>query len=180
MTAINQNDIKLMESQRLDDTDQGGGQMTSNQVEDAAINNLFPDISRLDRVYGRVSLRTAYASVQTLGRQSYGGAHVIMTRQTEDPNVSVCFFSSKNWFDVRKEHQDRMEAYLVKGPQFNGYVSGNLYAGTRNIYFITDIGVEVPEIGDVFILKNSVNEQYCRIVDIDSSIITAINNQGSP
>ena len=64
MADLNKEDIKLIKSQRLDDTNQGGGQMiggASAEVISGAVNELYPDISRLDRTYGRVSLRKAYS-----------------------------------------------------------------------------------------------------------------------
>jgi len=101
LADIQKDEIKLMSSQVLADTEDGGGQMTSNEIVDGNVNNLFPDISRLDRTYGRVSLRKAYLSVQTDDRATYYGAHVALTEQAEDPMVSTLLFSTENWFDQR-------------------------------------------------------------------------------
>ena len=98
---INKVDIKLKQSQRLDDTDYGGGQATSIDVISGQINNLYPDISRLDRTYGRVSLRKAFLQVDTDDRSTYYGAHAVITKNASDPNVSVCFFTDDDWFSQR-------------------------------------------------------------------------------
>lgn len=170
MSDINKADIKLLQSQRLDDTDQGGGQMTSLEVVDGEVNNLFPDISRLDRVYGRVSMRKAYLAVQTKDRSTYYGSHTILTEQAKDANVSVCFFSSKDWFDTRENARDRIEAYLVKGPNANLKFWGNHYAGTSFLKLITIEGWPLPEVGDVLVIGTNGGDQYVRITDISSSI----------
>ena len=47
--AINNNDVKLFESQRLTDEEDGGGRVTGSEVIDGNVNNLFQDISRIDR-----------------------------------------------------------------------------------------------------------------------------------
>ena len=59
--SIANTDIKLMASERLTDYDDGGGEMTGSEIVDGELNNLFPDISRLDRVNGRVSLRKGFS-----------------------------------------------------------------------------------------------------------------------
>ena len=47
--AINNNDVKLLESQSLSDEEDGGGRVTGREVIDGNVNNLFQDISRIDR-----------------------------------------------------------------------------------------------------------------------------------
>lgn len=164
--------IKLMQSQRLDDTPQGGGQMTSNEVVDGGINNLYPDISRLDRVYGRVSLRKCYLAVQTSARQTYYGSHTILTQQAKDPNVSICFFSSENWFDTREDAQNRIESFLVKGPLANISLWSTHYVGTKTLALFTAKEWPAPEIGDVLVFHRKVDgvEQYMRVISVSTEI----------
>ena len=50
--AINNSDVKRFESQRLTDEEDGGGRVTGNEVIDGNVNNLFQDISRIDRTFG--------------------------------------------------------------------------------------------------------------------------------
>lgn len=168
MADINKVDVKLMQSQRLDDTDQGGGQMTSYEVVSGQINNLFPDISRFDRVYGRVSIRKAYMAVQTTGRETYYGSHTILTEQAADPNVSVCFFSSKDWFDDRDDAKTRIEAYLVKGPINQLTLWGTHYTGTSVLQVLTNPGWPLPEVGDVLVLTYDNQDQFVRVIDVES------------
>ena len=175
MAEINKTDIQFKSSQRLDDTDQGGGQMVSTVIVSGAVNNLFPDISRLDRVYGRVSLRKGYIAVNTNSRVTYYGAHAVLTQQAEDPNVSVCFFSSKDWFDTREEAKNRMESYLVKGPQYMAALWGSHYIGSKNLTLFTNVDNTPPVIGEVIVLVQNERlatekKQYLRITDASSEI----------
>jgi hypothetical protein len=172
MADINKEDIKLLQSQRLDDTPQGGGRMTSHEVVRGQVNNLFPDISRLDKVYGRVSLRKAYPAVLTGGRETYYGSHCILTKQASDPLVSVCFFSDKSWFSMREEARSRMESYLTKGPRAPFTLWADHYTGTSNLSLLTYIDVDAPKIGDVLVLVDSTSghEQYMRVIEVDEEL----------
>ena len=170
---ISQSNIQLLSSQNLDDTTTGGGQCTSIEIPDGEINNLFPDISRLDRVYGNVGLRKAYVAVETADRSTYYGAHAVLTQQVQDPNVSVCFFTTDDYFDMRPDAVQRVESYLVKGPMLGAALYGNQYLGSMAISIQSPVGWVLPGIGDVIILtqysglQNQI-QQYCRITSISS------------
>ncbi len=68
--ANNKENIKLFASQRLTDEDDGGGRATGNVVADGQVNNLFRDLSRIDRTVGDVSIRKGLWG----GVRVYGGA----------------------------------------------------------------------------------------------------------
>ena len=165
MADISKDEIKLMSSEVLADTEDGGGQMTSNEIVDGNVNNLFPDISRLDRTYGRVSLRKAYLSIQTEDRATYYGAHVALTEQATDPLVGTALFTTEDWFDTRDNCKDRIESYLTKGPQYLCALLGNHYQGTKSIMMFGHTGLAAPEIGDVLVISDDSNEQYVRVMD---------------
>ena len=176
MADILHADIKMMQSQNLDDTDEGGGQMTSNEVVDNSLNNLFADISRLDRTYGRVSLRKAFLSVQTENRATYYGSHMAIMKQADDPLVSVTMFTTEDWFDERADAVDQIERYLAKGTQFLGALYGNHYQGSRFMTIWTSVDTEDPYVGDVIILEASGSDEYVRIVDMSTSETTFVLN----
>ncbi|MCW7551778.1 hypothetical protein NX722_03815 [Endozoicomonas gorgoniicola] len=77
--AINNDDVKLFESQRLSDEEDGGGRATGTEVIDGNVNNLFQDISRIDRTIGDVALRKAYVGISTDNNDAYLGSHLILT-----------------------------------------------------------------------------------------------------
>lgn len=177
MANISKADVKLYQSQRLDDTDQGGGAMTAVEVVDGAVNNLFPDISRLDRVYGRVSARKAYLAIITADRSTYYGSHAVVTQQAADPLVGISFFTTKDWFDVRSEAQTRVESYLAKGSIFGISLYGNHYQGSRSLRFYTGTDGPEPIVGEVVVLNTKYDldgalitetDQYVRITEVSS------------
>lgn len=77
--AINAPDIKLLEAEIMADTTDGGGRRTSRVIPDGVAGNIFPKVSRLDSVYGRVNLRKVYGGVQTANVDTYAGAHAAIT-----------------------------------------------------------------------------------------------------
>lgn len=181
---INELNIKLMASQRLSDTDDGGGRMTGVEVIDGNVNNLFPDISRLDRVYGRVSLRKAFVAVDTDDQEVYSGSHLVLTNPAKDPLVNVCLFTTSDPNDERTAAQDRIEAYVTQGPKFFGWLWGNQLEGSRALLMFMQVDTELPEVGDVlFLLENEDTaeeySQYVRITEVTAEVITAAVAGGS-
>ncbi len=188
MADINSSDVKLKQSQRLDDTEFGGGAMIATEVVDGLVNNLFPDISRLDRVYGRVSMRKAFLNIETENRATYYGSNVVITEQASDPKVSVCFFTTQDWFDTRSSAKSRVEAYLVKGPTFPAMFWADHYLGSRQINVVTEIDQLPPDIGDVILVTTDQDlaghsitelEQYVRITEVSSEIRTFTDTNGA-
>src|SRR5512139_3133403 len=126
-------DVKLVASQVMDDVEEGGGAPTATVIQDGASNALFNDISELDRAGGRVNLRKVFASIQTDTTDTYLGANVVVSDPPDDPRVAVTLFSTDSVFDRRTNARDRIEAYLNKGPLWNGYLLENHIAGQRSI-----------------------------------------------
>ena len=97
---------------------------TSNIVPDGTVNNLFADISRLDRVYGRVNLRKIYAGVNNALTDTYLGAHMIVSAPPADGNVHACIFSTDSHSDERSGAQSHIESYLVASTPAAFYLLG--------------------------------------------------------
>ncbi len=178
---INELNIKLMAPQNLSDQDDGGGRMTGIEIVDGNVNDLFDDISRLDRVYGRVSLREGFVFVDTADQEMYSGAHLILTNPAKDPLVNVCLFSTVNDFDFRTAAQDRIEAYVTQGPRYFGWLWGNQLEGSRALLLFQSVDTSNPEVGDVLYLVE--NEglaeeyfQYVRITEVTTETIQATVN----
>ena len=177
-------DVKLMEPERLTDYEDGGGRMTGNEVVDGVINNLFPDISRLDRAYGRVSLRKAYAAVQTADDDPYYGAHAILTDPPDDPRVSSILFTTKDYADLRASARDFVERYVVQGPESRMVLYGDALVGSQAIAVYQLVGEPLPEVGEVYLLSiekagYTPHEQYVRIARVEHEVRTFTDNTGS-
>jgi len=168
--SIQKTDIKLMASQRLTDYYDGGGQMTGQEIIDGVVNNLFPDISRLDRVYGRVSLRKAFPAVMTDNTDMYYGAHAIITEPPEDDNVHVTLFSTDNFYDIRDNAKDRVESYVSIAHELLWRPLNNQLEGQRAITAFAKVGTEPPEVSQTIALRNAVtgDQQYVRITDMST------------
>jgi hypothetical protein len=131
--AIQNSDIKLMKSERLTDFDDGGGFMTGNEVISGAVNDLFADISSLDRIAGRVSLRKAFFSVQSQNTDTLYGAHLIMTRPPADPLVNVIMFPAGAESDERLQAADRLQAYAGKGLKHDATIIDDMFQSQTSL-----------------------------------------------
>lgn len=112
--AIAESDIKLLASQRLNDDPDGGGFMTGTVVPDGVENNLFPDISDADRVYGRVQLRKVYVAVTSEDADTYMGAHVILDGTPADPAASALMVTKAGYAQERADVIAAVEASNYK------------------------------------------------------------------
>ncbi|WP_252177187.1 hypothetical protein [Endozoicomonas sp. 4G] len=172
--AINNDDVKLFESQRLTDEQDGGGRATGTVVIDGNVNNLFQDISRIDRTIGDVALRKAYIGISTDNNDAYLGSHIILTDAPDDDNVSVLLFNTGSQTDERNAARDRIEAYVVPGTSASFELLGDQLVGQRSIVGIQRAEKALPEIGEVYRLYNtdSKKEQYVRITKVEHRIET--------
>ena len=172
--SISESNIKLYESQHLTDEDDGGGRVTGNEVIDSNINNLFQDISRIDRTIGDVALRKVFLGVNTDNNDIYLGSHIILTDPPTDPNVSVLLFNTDDHTDQRNQARDRIEAYVVPSTQASFELLGNQMAGQRSITCIQREEQRLPEVGEVYRLYDDAtdNEQFVRVTAVEHRIET--------
>lgn len=179
--TITSDQIVLAESEVMADTDDGGGRMSGNIVISGQVNNTFPDISRVDRVYGRVQLRKLYLSVRAANQDTLLGAHTILSEKPADPNVHVLLFNTGSHTDRRAEAQDRIESYVVASSEAPFWVWGTQLAGQRAL---TALGFPAssdhPEPGQIFMLTDTDEDhsEFVRAigVDVGSQIFTVIQN----
>lgn len=181
--AILKSDIKLVASQVMADTPNGGGAPTTTIIADAVSNALFPDISELDRAAGRVNLRKVFVHVQTPSIDSYFGANVVVAEPPQDPNVSVTIFSNREVFDRRSGAQSRVEAYLNSGPRWPGMLYENHLAGQRVIQICQRTTEAAPAVGRTLVLtwhpgRSDEKTQYVRVTRVESVVRTFTDDQG--
>jgi len=181
--TIQVSDIKLRASERLTDTDDGGGRMTGQVIESGILNNLFPDISRLDRAYGRLSLRKAYMAVTSADTDTYLGSHVIVTDPPDDPRIAVTMFTTGSVTDVRSDAQDRIESYVTVGPLSPYFLFGNQPKGAKAITLLGRVETPLPDVGDVLVLSVESGalvtaQQYVRIADVSQATRTFTDESG--
>ena len=174
-SSINSGNIKIMRSQVLLDTADGGGQMTAHEVANGQSNNLFPDTSELDRAYGRINLRKGFLSVQTADTDSLMGANVIVADVPQDEQVNVTLFTTKNWFDRRAAAQDHIERYMARSVVWAGHLLEKQLIGQRAIQLALRETDDVPKVDQCLCLVENEDtptefEQYVRVTKVTTAM----------
>ncbi len=177
--AIETNNLVLYKSERLADTEDGGGKYSGQIIIDGQSNNLFDDISELDRTMGDVSMRKIFPAVTTNDTDKLMGATVFISQNPKDPNVSALLFSTKNWNDQRNSAQNRVENYLAKGGQISGTPLDTHWQGMKTIQVCLFTSETECSVGDTIVLvsnegKALQHEQYVRITKVETRIAKVI------
>jgi len=176
-------DIKLLESEIMADTEDAGGRRTSRVIPDGIPGNIFPKVSRLDSVYGRVNLRKVYGGVQTANKDTYAGAHAVVTDGPDNDRIFCTLFTTGSEFDNRATARDRIESYVTSASESRMILIGRQLAGQQSILCYQRVEEPLPEIGEVYCLSNepsgvTTTQQYVRIQDISHEIRTYTDDKG--
>ena len=170
MTILS-SDIRLLESERMTDTIDGGGRRTNRVIPDGVAGNIFPKVSRVDSVYGRVNLRKIYPHINTANLDVYAGAHFIVTDAPDNDRIGVLAFSTGSDFDLRTAARDRIESYVIAGPVSRMVLYGRQLKGAGAILVYQREEEPLPEVGDVYAISTEVGgtttaQQFVRIQDV--------------
>ena len=172
--AIEINNLKLLESERIKtDAEDGGGKYSGREIVDGQSNNLFNDISEMDRTTGRTSIQKIYAAVDTADTDALMGATIFISENPKDPNVSAVLFSTDNWTDQRSSAQNRIENYLAKGAQIAGTPLDTHWLGMKSLQVAMFPQEAEASIGMSIILISNEGkalevEQYLRITEVST------------
>src|SRR5690606_17091668 len=150
--AIETKDLVIYKSERLTDNSDGGGKYSGVVVQDGISNNLFNDVSEMDRTMGDVSMRKVFPAVTTDDTDLLMGATVFVSELPEDPNVSALLFSTKNWTDERQSAQNRVENYLAKGGQIAGTPLDTHWQGMSSLQVAMFPQEVESSVGDTIVL----------------------------
>jgi hypothetical protein len=160
--AITADSLRWYQSERMTDEDDGGGRMTANEIVWGDENQVFDDISDVDRAAGDVSIRKVYASVNSNDADKYLDAGVVVLRPPADPDVSVVAFSTGDYYDERADLADRLESQVVRGAVWQAWLWGDHVIGQKAVTFWQRMSYELPAIG-----------QRLELVKRESSVTTA-------
>lgn len=172
-------DIKLYESDTMNDVPEGGGAITGDIIVAGQSNNIFDDISTLDRVYGAVHMRKIYGKIHTQSTDKGYGAHMIISKIPSDDKLSVNLFNTNDWFDRRPEAATRVENYLAKGGKYNGFLWATQFQGSKAVTIFQNENNDIPGVGDVLVLTSDTDEQFVRIVNITDQVQQFTDTVGS-
>ncbi|MBH2008092.1 MAG: hypothetical protein I8H71_00425 [Xanthomonadaceae bacterium] len=178
-------DIKLIASKVMDDVPEGGGGPTGVLIVDGASNNVFADISEVERAGGRVSFRQLHVGVQSDNTDTYLGGNIIIGDPPNDPNVTLTLFAANNLFDTRTEAATRVESFLTQGSVAQGYLFESHIAGQRVIQIVQRPDSEEPTVGQTLALimpaygLNPEVMQYVRVTEVTSTLRLFYDGGGS-
>ena len=175
-TRLTQQDLKIYPSERLTDTDDGGGLMRGTALT-GADNELFPPVSDVDRTMGAFNARLVYPAVLREDEEPLYGGHCIVSERPVMDNVSFLLFSAKNYGESRKDILPRIEAYSVPTIESRMTLLGRQLSGSRTIQAYQRIEAPVPIVGERYCLsfeeKGKVPvQEYFRILTMTHEIRT--------
>lgn len=181
--TINATDIKLLASERMADTSDGGGRRTGNVIPDGVPGNIFPKVSRLDSVYGRFNMRKIYGAVSTANIDTYAGAHAVIMDAPDNERIHAALFSTGSDFDDRTAARDRIESYVIAGPESRMVLYGRQLVGQGAIQVYQKPEEALPEVGDVYCLSKEAGvvteyQQFVRITDVTHEVRTLTDEKG--
>ncbi|MEG1092276.1 MAG: hypothetical protein RSE38_13145 [Acinetobacter sp.] len=170
---IETKDLVIYESERSTDNDDGGGKYNGQIIVDGQSNNLFDDVSELDRTMGDVSMRKIFPAVTTNDTDKLMGATVFISENPKDPNVSALLFSTKSWTDERRSAKNRVENYSAKGGQIAGTPLDTHLQGMKLLQVAMFLQETESSVGDTIVLisdegKALQHEQYLRITKVET------------
>lgn len=173
-------DLKILRPQRLTDYPDGGGLATATEVVDGAVNNVFDDITRIDRVNGSLSLRKVFAQSTTADDALYAGVHAIIQAPPADPRVSAVMFETGVWGDERSDAQAQVERYLDESVISRMVPYDRQLQGQRTVLVFQRHELPIPEIGQVYALKNETTDaiEFFRISNLTHDVETFTDQVG--
>ena len=179
MTILNE-DLKIIKSVNMSDAPEGGGGSVETVIVDGQSNNMFDDMSAIDRVYGRVRLRKIFTAVRTQNTDKFFGAHVIISKLPGDTNLGINLFDTADKFDTRPAAAGRIENYRAQGGRYAGFLYGVQYQGTQVLTIFQSPSAQLPVTGDVMVLVRTATgtTQYIRIAAISSLVREFTDDNG--
>ena len=173
MATITQNDLEILKSEIMADTPDGGGLPTGIAVIDGVSNNLFPDVSDIDRLIGRVRLRKVSLAVKTANAELLQAVRMLFTELPDNPNISVFAFKASSFADRRVDAQNKIESYLAFGSKWAGHLLETQLAGQRVIQVSLDKGDQIPAVGQPLVIVQNEGQsdefyQYIRPLKVDT------------
>lgn len=173
--TINASDINLYASQVMADTTDGGGRKTSTVIVPGVPGNIMPKVSRADSVRGRVNMRKLFVGVDTTTSETYAGSFVVITEPPNNDKIGICLMSTGSPSDTRAAARDRIESYVVAGPEGRMVLYGRQLAGQRAITTYQRVEEPLIEVGSVLCLSKEVasvttDVQYVRVDDVQHEV----------
>lgn len=178
-TKVNQQDLKIYPSERLTQTDDGGGMPLGTPLT-GALNELFQPISSIARVNGAFYAVLEYMGVLRADDEPLIGAFSAITKPPSDPTVSYLMFKATRFGESRAEALARIESFNTATTESRMALLSTNYANSRVIQVYQRDSEALPLVGDVLCLKQDKDGypnvyqyvQISRIVKAESRTFT--------
>lgn len=177
-------DLKFYQAERMTDNSDGGGQMSGNVIVSGNSNQIFDDISDVNRAAGSLSLRKIYAAVTSADTDKYLDSGAVIFKPPADPNASVMAFSTGSYYDERSALVALLETGIARGVLYHGYLFGQHLVGQRAILLWQRPNTALPQVGGRLLLVNrsskvETTSQYVWITKVSSEERTFYDNSGA-
>lgn len=140
-------DLIWAKSERMTDEDDGGGRLTAQAIAWGEENQVFDDLTDVERAAGKVSIRKVYAGVASADAAKYLDAGVVVLAPPADPAVSVVAFSTGDFYDERADLATRLESQVVRGGIANAWLWGDHIDGQRSVTLWQRLSYTMPAVG---------------------------------
>jgi len=177
--SITTDNLVFYKSERMTDNSDGGGRMTATQIVPNVENQIFDDISDVDRASGDVSIRKIYASVTSADTSKYLDAGVVVFKPPTDTAATVMAFSSGDFYDQHSDLQTLIEQTITRGSRWNGYLWGDHSIGQRAVVLWQLPDAALPSIGGRLNLASSTANEFIWITGVAQATRTLSDDKGT-
>lgn len=153
-TKVNQQDLKIYPSERLTQTDDGGGMPLGTPLT-GALNELFQPISSIARVNGAFYAVLEYMGVLRADDERLIGAFAAITKPPSDPTVSYLMSKAGRFGESRAEALARIESFNTATTESPMTLLSTNYANSRVVQVYQRDSEALPSVGDVLCLKQA-------------------------
>ena len=169
-TKVNQQDLKIYPSERLTQTDDGGGMPLSTPLT-GALNELFQPISSIARVNGAFYAVLEYMGVLRADDEPLIGAFAAITKPPSDPTVSYLMFEATRFGESRAEILKRIEAYNTKTIESRMTLLSTQSQNSKVVQAYQSVGEPLPNVGDRYCLDQNkdgypIKEQFIQVAKV--------------
>ena len=169
--ALDESNLKILKSEDLSDFPDGGGRITNKEVIDGKSNDLFLDIPDTSRAYGDLDLVKVFPAVVAQTNEPLLGGVFSLGDLPEDPTVAITMFTTKNWFDRRKDAIKYLENYLSPADRLAGALYDRQLQTQRVVQLIAEEDASMPAVGRSYYLvqnEGQTNEfsQYVMVTSV--------------
>lgn len=173
MSTIERSDLKFFPSERLNDTDEGGGLALGTAIKGEA-NALFDPISAIARVNGNFAARLFYAGVQRADNAPLLGAFVAITKPPKDKSTEYLLTRAK-FGERRQSALKRIEAYSAATIESRLTLLSVQSSGAKLIQAYQRESEPLPYVGEVYCLRQDKQgyayaEQYIKVMKVTGEV----------